>query len=428
MILGLAITMVLALPSAAYADNYYINQETGDNANDGSIEHPWKTAQRVAWTDLRPGDAIYFARGQKWEGRVSVDSNGTAEQPILISAYGEGEAPILTNQEKRRTFGNCIRIRGDYVTVEKLHFDRTSDARPDLSVFQMGAVFIEEGADHARIQDCTFTDCPLSINIYGEYATITRNHMSSPGRSMQDRWRGPTAICLQSGYHDISYNTFLNFIGPSTEYNWDGGVIEVDIPTKKCDGLRIHHNTSIGNAGFIENEFWELGGRSKNWIIAYNVISDHQWFIDLGPADSIIAHNTILITQTNPELPYHFFMDPKFGRNSGIYYNNIFLSTKGIELDAIPGEIRKNNLFYCLDGSTEHPGGPSMGPGDFIADPKLVDIKNANFHLLPGSPAINAGTDIGLTNEIFMQDHDGNPVPHGKRRDIGAYEFLSDKN
>lgn len=409
----------------AAAANYYINSEIGDDANDGSKERPWKTPWRVAWTDLQPGDAIYFARGQKWVGGFAVDSNGTKEAPILISAYGEGDAPILSNPNNKNFNGNCIRIRGDYITIEKLHFAETSDAVGEgVNIFELGAVYIAKGADHVRIQDCTFTDCPKGINIFGQYSTVTRNYFRNKGRPLRPQSWGPIAICIQSSNHEFSYNTFLNHIGPSRRYNWDGGVFEVDIRTESADNVWIHHNRSIGNCGFIENEFWELGGRTRNWVIAYNVIDDYQWFIDLGPTgDSIIAHNTISIREHDPKCPYHFFMDPKFRRNSGIYYNNIFVSYGGADLSAIPAKLRKHNLFYSMDGKTDRPGGAELGKGDKIAEPMFVDAANHDFRLKSGSPAIDAGIDVGLTHDLFKTDIEGNPAPAGGARDIGAYEF-----
>ena len=45
-------------------------------------------------------------------------------------------------------------------------------------------------------------------------------------------------------------------------------------------------------------------------------------------------------------------------------------------------------------------------------------LNNGNYRLLPVSPAINAGTDVGLTS-----DFDGKTVPIGSAPEIGAYEF-----
>jgi hypothetical protein len=54
------------------------------------------------------------------------------------------------------------------------------------------------------------------------------------------------------------------------------------------------------------------------------------------------------------------------------------------------------------------------------ADPLFVNEVGYNFHLQAGSPARNAGTDVGLT-----QDHDGVTVPQETNPAIGAYEYVA---
>jgi hypothetical protein len=46
------------------------------------------------------------------------------------------------------------------------------------------------------------------------------------------------------------------------------------------------------------------------------------------------------------------------------------------------------------------------------------NIKINDFHLKPGSPAIDSGIDLNYT-----MDFDGNKVPHGSAPDIGAFEY-----
>ena len=65
------------------------------------------------------------------------------------------------------------------------------------------------------------------------------------------------------------------------------------------------------------------------------------------------------------------------------------------------------------------------GPGpDFLtanvnADPHFVDLAVLDFHLLPDSPAIDAGVDTGLA-----YDFAGLLRPLGAGFDLGAYEYV----
>lgn len=54
-------------------------------------------------------------------------------------------------------------------------------------------------------------------------------------------------------------------------------------------------------------------------------------------------------------------------------------------------------------------------------DPLFVSTVTPDFHLQSTSPAINAGTNVGLTS-----DYEGNHVPFGLAPDIGAYEYHSE--
>lgn len=68
------------------------------------------------------------------------------------------------------------------------------------------------------------------------------------------------------------------------------------------------------------------------------------------------------------------------------------------------------NVFYNTKSTI------GVGPGSLTADPLFVDPAAYDFHLQAGSPAINAGTDVGVA-----LDRDGKPRVGAP--DIGAYEF-----
>jgi hypothetical protein len=124
---------------------------------------------------------------------------------------------------------------------------------------------------------------------------------------------------------------------------------------------------------------------------------------------------------------------------AGAYlYNNTFYNNT-VGINALDNATVKNNIFWNGDGTDitiaadkEIAGdydlfqdAAAAGDGTYTdggnttfggADPLFVSA--TDYHLQSGSPAINAGVDVGLT-----EDYRGMVVPQGSAPDIGAYEF-----
>ena len=82
--------------SNAFATNYYVDASGGNDNNSGTAEtQAWKTLNRVNESSFAPGDKILFKRGEIWKGRLKVSSSGIAGNPIVYSAYGSGNKPII---------------------------------------------------------------------------------------------------------------------------------------------------------------------------------------------------------------------------------------------------------------------------------------------------------------------------------------------
>jgi len=80
----------------AYAQTYYINAKTGNDAHSGlSPEKAWKTLRKVNMTTFKSGDSILFRAGQEWEGMLHPGGSGEEGNMIVISKYGQGEMPKI---------------------------------------------------------------------------------------------------------------------------------------------------------------------------------------------------------------------------------------------------------------------------------------------------------------------------------------------
>ena len=154
-----------------------------------------------------------------------------------------------------------------------------------------------------------------------------------------------------------------------------------------------------------------------------NVIYNCNWAIDAagipGQPDSpkVTFNNNIVLNSST----YHFRVVTPY--SEGHYLINADYNLYYPDF---------GNQFY-LDDTDQSPtttnfagwqaitkSGSIFDPHSIVVDPLFVDPANDDFRLQPGSPAIDMGIDVGLT-----QDFEGNSVPQGAGPDIGAYEFDS---
>ena len=93
---------VNAKESATTGTTYYVDSIGGKDSNDGTSESKaFKTLDKVNDLNLEPGDTVLLKKGSVFEDQAlkfTKEDSGTAEAPVKISTYGEGEKPkINTN-------------------------------------------------------------------------------------------------------------------------------------------------------------------------------------------------------------------------------------------------------------------------------------------------------------------------------------------
>jgi len=241
--------------------DYYIDSVSGSDDNSGAGENSaWKSPSKVSGVTFQSGDNIYFKRGSSYSGCVTINGNGTASNPITISAYGTGNAPSFTNPNVDDSNGNAMRIRGDYQIVDSLYFHHTAaawDSSGYERVWSVGALHVSLGNDHVIIRNNEFANNAKAIQSYSEYSLITQNniHDGNPDQSngfLSAPYWGPIGIHLGIGNQEVSYNAITNMYVMGGEWGGDGGAIELDDGRNHKDNIHIHHNTTLHNMGFME--------------------------------------------------------------------------------------------------------------------------------------------------------------------------------
>jgi hypothetical protein len=427
---------------------FFIDSELGNDVNDGLSENTaWKSLTRIDELDILPGDTIKFRRGSSFQGTLYINDSGEDNNYIVLTSYGDtnDHPPSFTNtvfDPDEGKYGNCIRLKGDYIIVENLYFEHTvaelSGSLGFLVMWELGAIYIDKTASHCIVRNNEIFDCGVGIKSYGEYALITNNFIHDCNRILKEWSWGPLAIWLGGDYQEVSYNRIYNYSVVDPRINWgpnsygggaDGGAIEIDDGRVAKSHIEIHHNYTRDNQGFIEVTWSDLVQNPPytDFSIHHNVCDDYQQFIALWVGSGCrIENNTILRRKRNVCDWGVFNLTQYNGQN--FVRNNLVIIENDIEI--FPGgrqqtshasSIISNNLFFAASGEFNL-GMEGPGRNPITSNPLLVNYSNArdavDFQLTASSPAVNSGLDIG-----YPIDFNGSPIPKDGLPDIGAFEY-----
>ncbi len=382
-----------------------------------------KTLKAVNKLFLSPGDSVFFARGSAFYGGLLIKSSGTADSPITFTAYGKGPAPSFANFNYENIKGRIIQVNGSYIVIDGLYFHDGLPANRSkgLSAREAGAIFTSIEAEHNIIKNCEIVNCPMGIQVIGQHNLITHNYIHDCNIFLGYPGWGPVGIMIANSNIEICYNRIINYWSKGGTYGADGGAIEIDDQKHAKDNIKVHHNYSVGNEGFLEVT---AGARADNIQVSYNFSDDYQEFIFFWEGTNCkVENNTVLcLRPINSRLRVVFSFAEE---NQITIRNNIFILANGLQVfagDSVYAATKWNqphshNIYYVVDGSQDDPCGIPLGQGDLIADPLFVDFNRGDYRLQAGSPAVDAGVDVGRILDI-----NNNKVPVGAAPDIGAFE------
>lgn len=442
------VVSLFVLPANSFAQKtvravcYYIDSENGHDANNGKSQiQPWRSLAGLEKSNLFPGDTVRFKRGSTFSGPLYIRNSGTSNHYITLTDYGDTTlpAPSFTNPVfKQGNFGNCIRIQGSYVLVENLFFCHTAAFVPGnyqtdggWVEWEMGAVYIDKGAEHCIVKNNEMYDCVAGIRSYGKYALIDSNYIHDCNRPLK-RWNwGPKGIWLGNDYQTVRHNRVFNMIYMNPQMaskGSGGGAFEIDDGRYPKSHIEIEYNYTRKNHGFLEVVFNDVVRNPpyRNFVIAFNVSDDYQSFVKLRKSKyCLVDNNTIFRRRINSNEAGVFIL--KTSLVSDTFRNNIIVTVPGIRVFNFNGSrpviTVQNNLFYCQGGTVDF-GDGSRGVSAIIADPEFIDstMNNdlAGFSLKEGSPAIDRGLRIGYNTDIL-----GNKI--GSVPDLGAISISPER-
>lgn len=157
---------ILSLTSVSYATDYYISPK-GSNSNTGTTTlSPFQTIDAANQLTLQPGDHLYFERDGIYTGELLLQQSGTTEEPITISAYGNGNTPILSGASKLEVSSQSTVYCPSCVSLDNLVIDENTIFHP-ARYPNTGYLNMEETTNAS-----SFTSSQLP-SIEGELANLT---------------------------------------------------------------------------------------------------------------------------------------------------------------------------------------------------------------------------------------------------------------
>lgn len=351
---------IAVVPSTARAADYWVAPppEGSDDA-DGSMTTPLATITHADGV-LVAGDVLHVLPGE-YEGSFDTYAEGTEAAPIVFMSETKWDAVLVASD-------GPWTVRGDYVDI--VGFEYTGDAHVGM----------------------------LSMASHTRYLGNWVHHLNPA-------CDGNGGAAIDAGNYDA---TEVDMIGNLVHDVWADD--ENGMPCNRVQGL--YH--SIRGGTISNNIVWHVSG-----------FGIHTWH---APQDLVITNNLVFdsgrggIIVGAGDSPGGVIADNFLVANNIIVYNAL-----GILEYGATGEHNRyvGNLVYQNAGGDFSLQNGLVDEGTIVAEPLFVDWQldgSGDYHLVPGSPAIDAGIVEGAP----MNDYDGVVRPQGVAVDIGPYEYFEE--
>ncbi|MCD6406118.1 MAG: right-handed parallel beta-helix repeat-containing protein, partial [Planctomycetes bacterium] len=393
---------------ASQASTYYVST-SGDNLDDGSQAHPWRTIQHAA-DMVSAGDTVIVLAGD-YNETVNINNlNGTEAEPVTISGVQGAHLAAVGNDA-------LMIYQSAWIVVEGLEVTGANGK---------AGIRIAE-SNHITLSSCKFSgNTPWCVKTgLSDYVTVSNCRMDGGG--------APICIYFSTTDHPVLSGCELSNAQMGLHVNGDlgeGG--DGMISYAQFVGNTIHDITQTGiNLDGVEHS-----------LVANNLLYDntgkgiasfHGDGRETGSFD-VFANNTVCFGSGQGRYAFRI----TGGGSHNAIVNNIFINSSGQEAalamssDSLSDLTCDHNILFGLAGHgsisiddgfitlaqwrTHGFGAASM---EVAPDDVFTDAAGDDYTLRYNSPAIDQGVALGEVTD----DIEGTPRPQGDDYDIGAYEY-----
>lgn len=365
------------LVSCASGATYYVGTN-GSDSNSGTQSAPFRHLSKGA-AIARAGDTVIVLDGAyDNEGVVSpgwvvtLYYSGTPGNPITFKAQNRGKA--ILDSMNTTTDTSC---NGAYSYFNLYN----------ASYIVIDGFVIQRGCDEG-----------IHSNDGAHDITIRHNEIRNIANHIVTDQIGRDGIYLNASEYNFTFdgNIFhdIGRTGGQTLLHFDHAIYS-----------HAQNVTVINNIFYNINRGWslQLADGANNWFVANNTFA----FGDANGEDGQIMF---------------------WGNNSNITMrNNVFYYPNGYALNryaaTISGASFDHNLVYPGTGIIGDPTGITVASNltGSNANPNFVNAGGYDFHLQPGSAALDSGVNLSSV----PLDLEGTVRPQGSSTDNGAYELAA---
>jgi len=91
-IITASLCIAMGMAVAGFGASYHVDSKAGDDGL--SPQTAWKTLKKASDAALAPGDRLLLRRNGVFEGQLALTVQGSAENPIVVDAYGHDSASL----------------------------------------------------------------------------------------------------------------------------------------------------------------------------------------------------------------------------------------------------------------------------------------------------------------------------------------------